>query len=132
MCQKRMANVHFTQVINNKRTEMYLCEQCANERGQVGLNPILNISGFLSGYMSIGNNEPNNVPDGPQEIRCDICKMSYGDFKKAGKLGCSNCYSIFRGRLKPVLKRLHGNVGHIGKVPGKVSENLRVDREIGN
>ena len=30
-CQKRAASVHFTQVKNNTKADIYLCEQCASE-----------------------------------------------------------------------------------------------------
>jgi len=33
-CQKRVANVQMTQIINNNKTVIYLCEQCAREEGK--------------------------------------------------------------------------------------------------
>jgi len=39
---------------------------------------------------------------------CETCGMSYEEFKKVGKLGCSNCYKTYGDRLVPLLRRLHG------------------------
>jgi protein arginine kinase activator len=128
-CQERPANVHFTQIINNTKAEMYLCEQCANEKGQFGFGPSLNINDFLSGFIGFGSGSQHTEAE-PRETHCDICGMSYEDFRKTGKLGCSNCYRIYGEKLNPILKRLHGNMVHTGKVPAKVSEKLNVSKEI--
>ena len=128
-CQKKAANVHFTQIVNNNKIEMFLCEQCAKEKGQLGFGPSLNISGFLSGFIGLGNNDPY-IASIPQEECCNICGMSYEDFRKTGKLGCSNCYRIYGEKLKPVLKRLHGNTEHTGKMPINVSKGIKFSKEI--
>jgi protein arginine kinase activator len=127
-CRKKAANVHFTQIVNNNKIEMFLCEQCAKEKGQFAFGQSLNINGFLSGFIGMGSNDQyiNTVP---QEVCCDICGMSYEDFRKTGKLGCSNCYRIYGEKLKPVLKRLHGNIEHTGKIPANVSKSLKVSEE---
>lgn len=128
-CQERMANVHFTQIANNKKTEMYLCEQCARDKGQSGIGPPINISDFLSGFMSFGNTETRTIQE-PAEECCDICGMSFEDFRKTGKMGCSNCYHIYGDRLKPIMKRLHGNTEHTGKVPVKLSGETNQTKEL--
>lgn len=125
-CHKRPANVHFTQVTNGKKTEMYLCDQCAREKGPSGMGPI-NISDFLSGFMNLGGGGPHAVKE-PAEEHCEICGMGFEDFRKTGKLGCSNCYRIFGDRLKPIMKRLHGNTEHIGKAPARYAGAGRGDR----
>ena len=128
-CQKRTANVHFTQIVNNSKMEMYLCEDCANEKGQFGFGPSLNISDFLSGFMSLGHSEaPMDLE--PREAVCEVCGMSYEDFRKTGKMGCNNCYRNYGEKLKPILKRLHGNSEHTGKAPARISKSREVSKEI--
>lgn len=128
-CQKRVANVHFTQITNAKKTEMYLCDQCAREKGQSGIGPPMNISDFLSGFMNYGNSEAHTIQE-PAEECCEICGMSFEDFKKTGKMGCSNCYHIYGDRLKPIMKRLHGNTEHTGKVPSRLSGEVSQTKEL--
>lgn len=128
-CQKRAANVHFTQVVNNKKTEMYLCDQCAREKGQISFGSPLGIADFFAGILGIENG--GSVLEKPQqEVRCETCGMSYDDFQKTGKLGCGECYKLYGERIKPVLKRLHGNTGHTGKIPKQLYESLSTSREI--
>lgn len=130
-CQKRTANVHYTKIVNGSKVEMYLCEQCANEKGQNTFGASMNISDFLSGFFGLGNTQNYEMQE-PKEIVCDVCGMSYEDFKNTGKLGCSNCYRIFEERLKPILNRLHGNVEHVGRIPDRISDNIKTDKEIGD
>jgi len=128
-CQKRVANVHFTQIVNNKKIEMYLCEQCANEKGQFSFVSPFNMNNFFSGFMGANNSMPC-VPSISKEAVCSKCGMSYDEFQKAGKLGCSNCYEAYGDRLKPILKRLHGNMEHSGKIPVRISKVLKTSKEI--
>lgn len=127
-CQKRIANVHFTQIINNKKVEMYLCEQCANERGKFA-SDIVNINDFFSGLLGFGNSAPY-LTSVQQNTVCEKCGMSYEEFQKTGKLGCGNCYIKYGERIKPVLKRLHGSMKHNGKAPKRVSASIDLTKEI--
>jgi protein arginine kinase activator len=43
--------------------------------------------------------------------------MKQSDFKKNGRLGCPACYSAFEEELAPMLKAMHRQVRHVGKVP---------------
>ena len=62
--------------------------------------------------------------------------MGYEDFKKIGRLGCSECYQAFKASLLPLLKRIHGSNAHMGKTPDpeavkeqKVSSKLHEELE---
>lgn len=129
-CQKNVANVHFTQIINSKKIEMYLCEQCANEKGQMGFSPQLNLGDFLWGFPGFSGKSTFTQEEQPREVRCDVCGMTFEDFRKTGKLGCGNCYNVFRENLNPILRRLHGSVEHTGKVPEKISDCISTTKEL--
>lgn len=130
-CQKRIANVHFTQIVNNNKVELYLCEHCAKEKGQFSFSSPFGISNFFPGLTeSVAGGGMQFMHPLQQEEICSRCGMSYEEFQKTGKLGCSNCYHLFGDRMKPILRRLHGNAGHTGKVPGKVAESLQASREM--
>jgi protein arginine kinase activator len=72
---------------------------------------------------------PASTP-GEEEKRCRICGMSYRDFARAGRLGCSRCYETFEDRLDPLLRRIHGSGRHMGKAPAKASGAARARREL--
>jgi protein arginine kinase activator len=121
-CQKREANVHYTQIINGKKVEMYLCTQCAAEDGALSFNPQLSLGSLLWGFPGFGETTGFAKFEQPEVVRCSLCGMSFDDFKKSGKLGCAKCYSVFRENLAPVLRRLHGSAEHTGRTPDKAPE----------
>ena len=128
ICQKRVGNVHFTQVINNNKVEMYICEQCARENGQFSFGLPLNINDFFSGIIGIDNTN-QFIPKLNSPV-CEKCGMSYEEFQKTGKVGCENCYNSYGERLNPLIKRLHGSLEHNGKIPGRISKSIKVSKDI--
>lgn len=131
ICHKRVAAVHLTQVVNHNKIEMYLCEQCASNNKQNNFSSQASLNDFLSGLMGFSAPEASQyVSNKPQETVCEKCGMSYGDFQKLGKMGCENCYTIFGDKLEPLIKRIHGNLQHHGKVPEKVSRSIKATQEL--
>lgn len=59
---------------------------------------------------------------------CPICKSTYTQFQKTGKLGCSECYKTFREPMTITLKQIHSNAVHTGKVPSRCSGDLKRTR----
>lgn len=129
-CQKRIANVHFTQIINNKKAEMYLCEYCAKEKGQLNVSGPLSISDFLGGLIGVEHTSPYAQNMQAQQVICEKCGMSYEKFQRTGKFGCSSCYELFGDRIQPLLKRLHANIQHNGKIPANAAKDIRSSKEI--
>lgn len=129
-CQQRAANVHYTKVINHNKIELYLCEKCAKESGQIHVEMPLNIHDFFGGFMGFGGPDPYIHALKPQQIFCKKCGMNYEEFQKTGKLGCDQCYELFTDQLAPLIKRLHGSTRHTGKMPAKDSKAMKVSKEI--
>ncbi len=129
-CHKRDASVHFTQIINGNKAVMYLCNQCAEKKGQFVISPKLNLGDFLWGFHGLGQSEGFAKVEKPDEVCCDVCSMSIEDFRKTGKLGCANCYRVFNDSLNPILRRLHGSVQHTGRVPKKAADCIREMNEL--
>ncbi len=112
-CGKK-ANVHFTQIINNKILKMDLCESCAKQHG-IGDPPSFSLSELLS-KTSLFSEEPTG------EIVCPRCGFSPSNahFKKLGRLGCPMCYEQFRTMLGTILHDLHPKHLHKGKRPSNI------------
>jgi len=132
-CQQRPATVHLTQVINNEKREIHLCDQCANQQQMMSLISPFSINDFLTAFL--GNNFMYPVnQQGTAHIQempaCKQCGMTYEQFAKSGKLGCNNCYTVFGEMLNPVFRKIHGNVSHNGKVPNRAGGEFKVRREL--
>ncbi|NLM97353.1 MAG: hypothetical protein GX175_07070 [Halanaerobiaceae bacterium] len=128
-CNIRKATVHLTKIVNNEKTEAYLCEECARETGQLpfsGGNPFA-FQNLLQGILSP---ELDSFEQYQQKLECDKCGLSYRDFTQKGLFGCANCYDTFSEQIEPIFKRVHGNTLHNGKVPGRRGGTLRIKREI--
>jgi protein arginine kinase activator len=136
-CKQRPATLHFTKIINGEKTEIHLCEQCAQEKGEMFIFPdssAFSINNLIAGLLNMDSSikEAKTAPFHNQEIlQCEQCKMTYHQFVKVGRFGCSNCYATFRKYLNPILRRLHsGNTLHAGKIPKRIGGNIYVRKQI--
>ena len=120
-CQKEPACVHITKIINQQKIEKHLCEQCAQKSGEImgkGLNNVFGSKFSLQDFLKEMFNY--TVPDSNRQMLepvCSTCGLSYSEFSRSGKFGCSTCYQAFAGQLEPLIKRIHGTAAHTGKVP---------------
>lgn len=111
ICSKNQASVHLTEIIGGKVTEIHLCEGCAKKKTEE-IKKQFSIADFLSELVDIDSQDALNI----STTKCSGCGISYQDFKKKGRLGCSQCYEDFKTQLQPLLRKIHGQVRHRGKV----------------
>jgi protein arginine kinase activator len=117
VCGKNQATVHLTEIVDEQMTELHLCEECAKQKS-MQMEQQFGLSDLLAGLVDFGKKGEGEVPS---KVKCLNCNLSYDDFKKIGRLGCSSCYSTFIRYLLPLLKRIHGMTQHTGKVPQVVT-----------
>ncbi len=108
-CQERAATVHLTEIDDDEKTELHLCEQCAQQQ-----NGPLELMGMLSSAFTP---ESSSTAADPAGLRCPECSLGYVEFRSRGRLGCPDCYETFRGSLEPLLEKIHGGTQHVGKAP---------------
>lgn len=128
-CNKRTATVHVTKILNDKKTELHLCEQCAKQSEGMPFDTSFTINNFLTGLLDSIQDSPIKV-DYIKATKCDQCGMTYGKFKQLGRLGCAQCYNAFREKLFPLIKRVQGSEVHTGKVPKRAGGSIRLKKEI--
>jgi protein arginine kinase activator len=129
-CGQRDATVHYKEIKDDRVEEMHLCEACAEERGFGTSLPSgdFSIPGFLGGMAD--EEEEAEVGENVGTIRCPRCGLTYSEFKASGRLGCAECYAALRKPLVPLLRRIHGNERHAGKMPEAPGEAHRRLQEI--
>ncbi|MGF7058364.1 UvrB/UvrC motif-containing protein [Brassicibacter mesophilus] len=130
-CGKNQSTVHMTKIINNKVTELHLCEECAKKHKQFDFDAPFSIQNFLTGLLDNIQDSPMKV-DYIKSVTCDKCGLTYGKFRQMGKFGCSSCYKSFNEKLVPLFKRIHGHDTHVGKVPKRAGGTIRIRKEINN
>jgi protein arginine kinase activator len=108
ICNKE-ATVHLTQIVNNKIHKVDLCESCAQKKG------VTDPEGFsLADLLAKAPLTPGSVE---AQLACPSCGHTTADFRRTGRLGCAECYGVFKSLVLPVLEDMHAGTSHQGKVP---------------
>ena len=112
-CLKNQATVHLTTFSNGQVKTMHFCPQCAAQKNKASSVVGPNLNDFMSSFY---DKEESDV------IVCKNCGTTLDEFSETGRLGCANCYSVFRQSIIPVLEGVHINTKHKGKCPGQTIE----------
>ena len=115
-CHERDAVVHLTQIADEQKVTVHLCERCAAEKGvetsaSLGKIPVGSFVAALGKASEPGASLVGPTPPGA----CASCGATLTDFRESGRLGCAECYRSFAGPLRDLLRRLHGSSRHIGE-----------------
>lgn len=137
-CNQRPAALHFTKITNGEKTEVNLCEKCAHEKGDMFMftgGSGFSFNNLLAGLLNIDTlqkqNQNQNTFHQEEILQCQQCSMTFAQFVKVGRFGCSHCYETFKEQLPPVLKRLHsGNWTHNGKIPKRIGGGIQLRKQI--
>jgi protein arginine kinase activator len=113
ICKEKEATVHLTQIAGDKMQKVDLCEECAKHKG------VNDPAGFSLADLLLGLGASQEIEQsaGGAELKCPRCGFTQADFKKAGRLGCADCYQTFAEGLEGLLKTMHKGTRHTGKVP---------------
>lgn len=129
-CKKNQANIHMVKFINGEKSEMWVCEECAQRATKVQLDLVSedvgkNIQDIFGGLFQGSNvNKPMLIDfDKDIDIICKECGQTYKKYKENKKIHCNKCYESFKDAIVEDLERLYGSSKHIGKIPkGSIME----------
>ncbi len=113
-CKQKTATVFLTQIVDGKMQKVNLCEACSKEKG------VTDPTGFALADLLLGLGASEEMEKSNSGVRCSVCGFSQADFKKTGRFGCSNCYDVFADGLESMLKNMHKDTEHKGKVPARL------------
>jgi len=128
ICKKNKATVHLTEIVDDQMNELHLCEQCAKQKS-VQMEQQFGLADLLAGLTDLGKQTKEDISQ-VTALRCPNCGLSYEEFRKTGRLGCSKCYATFKRYLSSLLKKIHGSNQHQGKTPLKVPKAVKVKSEL--
>jgi protein arginine kinase activator len=116
-CQfcSKPATVHLTDIVDNQKKEMHLCQACA-EAQQLIQHKELNLPAIL---QSLIGQHLGPQTDELARLTCPACGIKYMEFRAQGRLGCPHDYEVFRNGLTPLLQRIHRCTRHVGKSPAR-------------
>ena len=101
-----------------------LCEGCSKEKG------VQDPTSFALADLLLGIGAAEEIEKGAPARKCAICGFSQADFKKTGRLGCSECYVTFAEGLWSLLKAMHKGTEHVGKSPERAQRTIALSQQM--
>lgn len=126
VCKVNDATVRYTEIVNNSVTEIHLCEKCAQFEDKT-IGSEISFSGM---FTAPDQADEAGVTEADVAEKCSSCGHTLGDIMAGGRVGCAECYTTFASQLAPLIKKVHGAVQHVGKVPTAKGEGLKLRTEL--
>lgn len=117
---------HSTLIVNGVSQKTSLCRDCALKEGVFNqqktslFDDIFSSFSDLLGYEQIEN------------VVCPVCKTTLKEFKSTGRLGCPNCYDMFKEEISNIVKRIAPFENHkqeafkVDVKPAKLSKEEKI------
>lgn len=126
VCGQNEATIHLTEIVNNQMLEIHLCAGCSEQKG-ADFKTHFDFNKLLA---SLGDFGSELKPERISKLICKECGISYEEFGRTGRLGCSFCYQSFDKLLTPLIKRVQRDICHVGKVPRSAPPEVKRTLEL--
>lgn len=105
ICGKR-ASISLTQIVNGQVSELALCEECARKNGLFDPGSLSFAEKFfpeefkakmdkIVRELTERNSDRTEQEEHDVLVRCPSCGFELPIFRKTGRLGCPDCYTVF-------------------------------------
>ncbi len=143
-CHKNEATIHIQEVMDGKKKAIHLCAVCAAEKSQdqgigdfniaqllYNITEKLDLPG-LTEVLGQAQNKQASAAQSPiqdpaaettGQPQCPECGWNSEKLRQTGRLGCPNCYSVFKPILDKAIPNMHRGKTHIGKSPAGNAQN---------
>lgn len=102
----RRASISLTQIVNGQVSELALCEECARKNGLFDPGSLSFAEKFfpeefkarmdkIVRELTERNSESAAEDENDVLMRCPTCGFELPTFRKTGRLGCPDCYTVF-------------------------------------
>lgn len=121
ICGKEKAVLHIQEIIGNERHQINICKDC-EVNGNI-MEKCLelefdNIDTVFPNYRSLPSKKKKKKIPNTNKV-CKVCGYSLDDFLKTGIISCPKCYDSFKSDMSKVVKKIHRENKHIGKISNK-------------
>lgn len=124
-CSKRTATTYIKRTVNGVTKEYHLCPECAAQLGFSNFSLFDDIGDIWSSFF----NNTGFSHSALSTKRCKTCNSSFDEILESGKMGCPDCYSVFREEILPTLEKIHGNTEYKGGMPEGISVTKEPETE---
>ena len=127
-CEKQ-AVFHITELETGSVRELHLCEDHARvylNQAEWAPGPAEDIegaaeSGGAAGQLGVGQTADELAA--LDQKACDMCGITFFEFRNQGRLGCPHDYVQFAKELEPLIANVHGATEHTGRRPAPSEQN---------
>lgn len=145
-CKEREASILFTQILGNEKQTLRLCSQCSEEYGGKSSETSNQYKPEMDAKPK--SDKPIKTPASTKKVgvqkvnvvighlslsetadisECKECGMTYDEFRKIGRFGCTACYRAFATQLERLFLRIHRATRHGGKGLQDTNTDLHED-----
>ncbi len=130
-----LAVLHITDLQKGVVKTVHLCKSCAQKHAK-GLEEELEETAAeptpatAVSMLQLHLAEVTEEEEQREQLRCPICGITYQEFRKRGRLGCPNDYTLFAESLTTLLENIHGSTQHTGKIPQRTPAESRKKYEL--
>lgn len=97
---------HSTLIVNGVKESTHLCRDCAIKEGVFNAQPSSIFDDLFDSFADF-------LPfEKVENIVCPVCRTSLREFKNTHKLGCPNCYEIFKEEIEKIVARIEPFARH--------------------
>lgn len=104
------------------RKRMGLCPECARNFGISPYSKTIgkSLSALFDAFLKVGNANDvyRNSPD--RNKLCPVCGISLLQIKKTRRVGCPECYSIFRDDIDSIFENIGVSSAYSGSMPKRL------------
>ncbi len=118
LCGKNEAVLFIEQANENNKRKLSICFECAKAHG---ISPdSVSIGKSLSNLFDtiLGAIAPSQNPD--KTKLCPVCGISLLEIKNTKKVGCPECYSIFKDDISTLFKNIGVTSAYTGTMPKRL------------
>ena len=109
---------HITELETGDVRELHLCEDHARVYlNQAEADSQQEDSDTAGGPLGVGQTA-KELSEIDQRV-CDMCGITFFEFRNQGRLGCPHDYVQFENELEPLIANIHGEVQHHGCRPNR-------------
>jgi len=128
-CNLRIGKIEIQRNEDGNMVNYILCDECAKTFEDYEFETSFSDNDLLTSLIESVQRSPLQVSY-ILTTTCSGCGMTYGSYRKTGRVGCSACYESFHEKLIPLIQELHGASVHVGLSPKNYSNYEQVKRQI--
>lgn len=117
-CHEKDAVIFLEQLSGGEKRKINMCVDCALERG-ITTDP-KSIEASIGDLFKELSDITRRLKADNSRL-CPVCGTKVGEIRKYGKVGCPECYSIFKGDIKKFLQDSGVKGSYSGSMPARLA-----------